>query len=141
MLVKIFTDKLGDTYQIKLKNKVDFFLINNKGIEIGHMLLNETPIDGFYAIKDVYIIKEMRKKGLWKKMIYYVLEYIKSYLKAKGLVSYGYLRRPASDKAWKSIEKFADIKISKRKKDYYLTDMKLESNEYEILSYEEFLTS
>ena len=37
-------------------------------------------------------------------------------------------------------EKFAEIKISKRRKDYYLRDMKLESKDYTILSFNEYVT-
>jgi predicted GNAT family acetyltransferase len=139
MLVKTFTDKLGNVLHLKLKNKVEFLLYDDSGDKIGNLILWDEPMDNFYRIKDTFLEKNVRGRGIWRMMMYYVLQYVKTHMKSDGLLSLAQFRRPASDKAWKSLEKFAEIKMTQRRKDYYLKDMKLESKSFNVLTFNEFV--
>lgn len=140
MLVKTFTDKKGEVYTLKTDNNLNYSLINTKAEEVGHLILWDKPIENFYEIKDTFIDTKYSGRGIWRQLMYYVLQHIKVKLKAEGLLSFGQMRRPASNKAWKSIEKFAEVKLSNyKKKDYYLRDMKLEQESFSVLSFDEFV--
>ena len=140
MLVQKMTDKRGEVLRIETDDNLKYILLNDEGEEIGNLILWDKPEENFYKIKDTFITTAYRGRGIWRPLMYYVLQHVKTHLKADGLLSQEAFRRPASDKAWKSIEKFAEIKLSKKKrKDYYLRDMKLESESFSILSFDEFI--
>lgn len=113
-------NKFGEEYNIKMEESPDnisFFVIDDDG-EVGHLVLKKDKT--YLPIIDAYVNLRERGKGLWKNLMYYAREAVKS-LGYKGLFSSGQFRRPASDKSWRGI---SDRKERFNKKshrvDYYL---------------------
>ena len=122
------TNKFGDQYRIKVKqtkDNISFVVIGEDG-EVGHLVLKKEKT--YLPIIDAYVDLRERGKGLWKNLMYYARESVKS-LGYKGLFSAGQFRRPASDKSWKGIPDRKQIFNSdSHKLDYYLEHLEYFDN-------------
>jgi hypothetical protein len=129
----VISDLSGNTYEIRETHPYEFYLYTEYTNEqVGHIKLAEELVDGYYSIKDTYITPKLRGNHMWKPFMKFVLDKVKENYGAKGLMSYGYLRRPDSNRAWKSIEKYVRIEKpesysfpGRKKVNYYLENLPL----------------
>lgn len=110
---------LNDNFNNEYKYEI---LITEKTFAIllkeAHLILDIDSSD--LIIKDVWVKKELRKHGIWKRMLNVAIDAAKQN-GYKNIISLGQFRRPIANKVWKTIK---DKKIVKNKKsnkiDYFL---------------------